>query len=557
MDTFGHNLWDQQGVIESSTQDGIDFLSGCLVDFFKKRAIIEHEYAKSMNKLSEQLKVATKQHGLLGASLSSTAAGIAFNASKLIAKKSYSEPEDSTLKTAWISLLDQNDSLANIHSNLAGFIENDLILAVKKQAKQFESQRKSLLTSIKACRNENQKNIDTLQKVKKTCEQACKQADDSMSSLEKAEKSPNITKAQEERYREEAYSKLKRAEEADEEYKQALETTNNLQKVHYTKELPEVINQVQALEKQRIEYTQSIFSKLIGYELNLIPDIKTSLSNAFKIVNEVDTFRDTMDFSIRNQSDKPFPDDLPYENVLEKLQEKRFRKRDETERLEGMSPSKAVKKALSKIKELEKQIDEAQSKRSGIETLSDAFWAQPQAPDSKTLLDLNNQLEDVEVHIDTLTLKKYKYEIFLNSMYEQHLRKSATDSDARIDPPELQAYDSAPVMPVLFADTKRGNQAQQLRDMLLGKIKPVFNVLQVPKLNVGVSGLSLDGSQPNLISERVLASFDFNGDYENDELPFKQGQYLTVLEKDDSGWWRAQDEAGKEGFIPHNYVKAV
>eukprot|EP00795_Rhopilema_esculentum_P009318 gene9318-17017_t len=52
----------------------------------------------------------------------------------------------------------------------------------------------------------------------------------------------------------------------------------------------------------------------------------------------------------------------------------------------------------------------------------------------------------------------------------------------------------------------------------------------------------------------ALAQHDFNTT-ESDELPFKKGDTLKILSKDqDKNWFKAENN-GREGFIPKNYVE--
>ncbi|XP_028413322.1 growth factor receptor-bound protein 2-like [Dendronephthya gigantea] len=50
----------------------------------------------------------------------------------------------------------------------------------------------------------------------------------------------------------------------------------------------------------------------------------------------------------------------------------------------------------------------------------------------------------------------------------------------------------------------------------------------------------------------VKALFDFKPQEEN-ELEFKKGQIIQVVEKDDANWWRGRLE-NREGLFPSNYV---
>ncbi|KPP77926.1 adapter molecule crk-like [Scleropages formosus] len=55
-------------------------------------------------------------------------------------------------------------------------------------------------------------------------------------------------------------------------------------------------------------------------------------------------------------------------------------------------------------------------------------------------------------------------------------------------------------------------------------------------------------------AEYVRALFDFPGNDEED-LPFRKGEVLRVLEKPEEQWWNAQNSEGRAGMIPVPYVE--
>jgi hypothetical protein len=57
----------------------------------------------------------------------------------------------------------------------------------------------------------------------------------------------------------------------------------------------------------------------------------------------------------------------------------------------------------------------------------------------------------------------------------------------------------------------------------------------------------------------VEATFDFTpvAGMEAEQLEFKQGDVLTVVAKDSDEWWTARNHQGKQGSIPHNYVRVL
>ncbi|KAK2721474.1 adapter molecule Crk-like isoform X2 [Artemia franciscana] len=56
--------------------------------------------------------------------------------------------------------------------------------------------------------------------------------------------------------------------------------------------------------------------------------------------------------------------------------------------------------------------------------------------------------------------------------------------------------------------------------------------------------------------EKVVAKYDFEG-RDPDDLPFKKGEHLTIVSKDEEQWWTAMNSLGKTGSIPVPYVQLV
>ncbi|XP_065217843.1 adapter molecule Crk [Planococcus citri] len=55
-------------------------------------------------------------------------------------------------------------------------------------------------------------------------------------------------------------------------------------------------------------------------------------------------------------------------------------------------------------------------------------------------------------------------------------------------------------------------------------------------------------------SQTVIAKYDFNGN-DPDDLPFRKGDVLTIVSKDEEQWWTAKNSQGKTGSIPVPYVQ--
>lgn len=55
--------------------------------------------------------------------------------------------------------------------------------------------------------------------------------------------------------------------------------------------------------------------------------------------------------------------------------------------------------------------------------------------------------------------------------------------------------------------------------------------------------------------EKVVAKYDFEGSGDPDDLPFKKGEVLTIVSKDEEQWWTARNSLGQTGSIPVPYVQ--
>ena len=62
------------------------------------------------------------------------------------------------------------------------------------------------------------------------------------------------------------------------------------------------------------------------------------------------------------------------------------------------------------------------------------------------------------------------------------------------------------------------------------------------------------GPPQRLEDEFVRALFDFPGN-DDEDLPFRKGDILRVLEKPEEQWWNAQNADGRPGMIPVPYVE--
>lgn len=64
----------------------------------------------------------------------------------------------------------------------------------------------------------------------------------------------------------------------------------------------------------------------------------------------------------------------------------------------------------------------------------------------------------------------------------------------------------------------------------------------------------MGGPEENL--EYVRTLYDFLGN-DAEDLPFKKGEFLVILEKPEEQWWSAKNKDGRVGMIPVPYVEKL
>ncbi|XP_011496762.1 PREDICTED: adapter molecule Crk isoform X2 [Ceratosolen solmsi marchali] len=96
-------------------------------------------------------------------------------------------------------------------------------------------------------------------------------------------------------------------------------------------------------------------------------------------------------------------------------------------------------------------------------------------------------------------------------------------------------------------------QGDQIRYRIGDQIFPdIPNLLAFYKLHY-LDTTPLIRPAPRKI-QRVIAKYDFEGN-DPDDLPFRKGEILTIISKDEEQWWTARNSLGQTGSVPVPYVQ--
>ncbi|KAF9108952.1 hypothetical protein BGX29_000040 [Mortierella sp. GBA35] len=297
---FGAELKDQIPTINQHLVNGISFLNE-FRDFCKERANIERDYAHRIEALvrkyqhKKEKKTALNQNGV--------------PASPLEPDFDPALNDGTTTSRAWTSILNDTEALSRdrqqFSENLISKVYDPLkVLATKKD----EARKKHVLFAQKLL-SEREKSAQERDKAKTKYDASCEEVESSKSKQERA-------------YDEKNQEKLKRSYYQDildmnnnkNSYVLALQVLNTHRKKYYDQDIPELSNNMQALDESRIEELKEVWEGYIRLESKLTTDAQGHLDSMMQAVQVVDASVDSAIFVRTHRAPWSAPLDHPFES---------------------------------------------------------------------------------------------------------------------------------------------------------------------------------------------------------------------------------------------------
>ncbi|KAJ8680909.1 hypothetical protein QAD02_016696, partial [Eretmocerus hayati] len=206
---------------------------------------------------------------------------------------------------------DQAGQREVIAENLQANVLRELGILVKE----FKEDRKKYLQEGVKLRTSLAGQIGNLERARKAYEKAFREAERASENYTKADADLDLSRAEVEKQRMNMNMKTQQSEEAKTEYAKQLQTTNEMQTLHYHASMPEVFQHLQELDEKRIKNMRNYMLKSVEIERAVAPIIAQCLDGIEKAANEINEKEDTMLVIERYKSGFQPPGDFPFEDL--------------------------------------------------------------------------------------------------------------------------------------------------------------------------------------------------------------------------------------------------
>lgn len=481
MSTFADDLWDKFELIVKQVRNGKNF-TNTAGKYLQKRAQIEREYAKNIHKLAQD--------------------------------KSFSaDTELGTVRDCWSTTRDEFADFSSRHETLAveltkiaDSIQNYLN-EKKKYRKTLVANGEKLTRELKAAEQKESRAKLNYESLKKKQEESEDEAN-KVSGTAKEAKAKKTSEAA-----------AKKAEIADQEYRDAVKQLQVAQQKFYNDEMPKILEELQKLEENRLDNMKEWFLSGVIVQETIAPALTTTVQNIRRATEAIDRQADINGFITATTTHSVKPPEAKYEPYAGSSEASRAQSRM------SMSPV-TLKKADSMSPIVTSSIPNGTpSTQSTASTVSVPPAAAAAAPVASTTAAASTAAPTGGLRQQVRAL--YNYD-------------ATEDSELSFKANER--------LVVLQKDDSGWWQGE-----LNGRVGMFpSNFVEVVDPNAPTKEVA---SEQKELGGQCKVLYDYKADSDS-ELTIKEGEVLTV-ESEDEGWFFGFNSKGESGRFPSNYVQQL
>jgi hypothetical protein len=327
--------------------------------------------------------------------------------------------------------------------------------------KEYERQRKEVLTEIKTLKSEWKKSVSVFEKIKKNKDLAIKVAEDARIAFEKANNDMNVTKAYVEKLREDYATKARRTLVVKEEYIQGASEIKKKKWQFYNETLSSSFDKLQKIEEGRISKTK-LHLKEFGTSLKCAVMeetlVITSILEKWDALHP-ETIIEAFIASVKSEEGEgilEYPEDYLFDDCASNECLGLTKVTAVKQPSNGLFLSKDFESMQLRLSEIDNDLPILQKEKDGLNTLGQLYERQPELADHATKSEVYSQLETLTLKLKDLDLEKKNL--------QQCLFSRRSDSTKGVLSEEFAAHESfgsatikSPHLSRIEEDGKEGN----------------------------------------------------------------------------------------------------
>merc|ERR1719400_3031760 len=473
---------------------------------------------------------------------------------------------------------------AGQHEIVAETFNNKLQPELIKKSKEIAKKTKNNIKEAKKFSENLNRSYKELEKCKMKYQKSYGEMEESKGTFQKAEGEGTMSRNE--------ISKLKHASETRNAqyedhrglYAQQLIKTNRHQEDYYNRELCFVLDKLENIEVERIDFLKSILKESIDTELEVAPIITKCRDDMRNIVESIDHKQETQAVIEKLKTGEQPPKDLAFDEMTNGVEMKvgTLGRKKSIAKLNKYAEENSL---FGKKRELEKQIDEMETdiekgkkEISALRLMVQSYTNNPKFGDaSKFQSELDTAIYNVQVLESDLHAVNIQLKDLNNKLEDKKSETAYSPRYSSIGSPNNSNNNGCPgintpitIQRIDYSPMTRRSSSIQSGSVGYGTTSNCDSdsIENSDKGNIPVDEndfIEEDTTDNDDSHEMtVMAVYDYDGACGESSIPITSGESLVLVEDDIEGWtkvrrkFKSSDQTHpSEGFVPTAYLQFV
>ncbi|KAK7165596.1 hypothetical protein R3I93_005610 [Phoxinus phoxinus] len=478
------------------------------VKFAKERADVEQAYAKMLRNLC-----------------------------KKYSRRGIREDQDTKSSSqAFQDVLNELNEYAAHREQLSESMTLTICVELSKTLQELRHERKNHLCEVKKAQQNLEITFKQLEISKKRFEKEWREAEKANQQTERVQQDTNSTKAEVDKAKLHAHSRVHIADESKNEYASQLQRYNKEQSSLYHSEIPSAFKKLQELEERRIRLLADGYVQFSETEKKLQPNINKCLDTIISTGRNIDEKQETLVLIEQHRSGAAPPADVEFE--------------DYSQGVKPVTSDNTPHLPKVRIKQLFKKKQVMSPDKNMPSSLED-FSRLP--PDQRRRR-LQEKMDDVQKELQKET-EQSEALMKMKGVYEQN---SQLGDPSSLQPQIIETAQNIARLRAYIRKyqgklTEAGGGTLQLSP---DSAEYITVLSESPSPNIYESGFD-EEFEVDFPVGQCSALYDFDGSSEG-AVCMQAGEQLSLMDEDQGdGWVRVQRASGDVGYVPASYIQIL